>query len=176
MLLLLTTPAIAEPPQPAGVPPATPWMPSQAEVAALGTVLCTWRRSYGSELRCLQRSCIGRSCVNVSPAGVSEWIAFLTPEGHCCMRLHPLPEATRRPAWNRLLERLPGECQLPSPGDGCLRMLQRMGDWLRGEDWKSSALAFLDGRNPAATFAALGGGDAAAAQRILASLAAPPLQ
>lgn len=176
MLLLLTTPAAPDLPPPASAAAAIPWMPSHAEVAALGTVLCTWRRSYGSELRCLQRSCIGRSCVNVSAAGVSEWIAFLTPEGHCCMRLHPLPEATLRPAWNRLLERLPSECQLPSLGDGCTRMLQRMGDWLRGEDWKSSALAFLDGRRPAATFTALRGNDAAAAQRILASLAAPPLQ
>ena len=176
MLLLLTTPDSPDLPPASDAALATAWLPSHVELAALGTVLCTWRRSAGSELRCLQRSRLGKACVNVSCAGLSEWIAFHATDGQCCMRLHPLPDATRRPAWNRLLERLPSECQLPALGDGCTRMLQRMGDWLRGEDWKASALAFHASCTPAATLARLSGNDALAAQRLLASLAVPPLQ
>lgn len=170
-MLLLTTPYAADLPPPT-VPAPTPWCPSQAELAALGPVLCTWRQSFGSELHCLARMRVAKACIQLSPLGLSEWIACLTAEGQCCMRIHPLPEATQRDAWRRLMERLPAECQVPSLGDGCARLLVRMGDWLRGDDWKGSALAFRDGQRPAATLATLGPRDADAAHAILLAQAA----
>ena len=163
-------------PSPSSAQPGTvdfdsPWKPSLGELGSLGPVLCVWRGSMNSEFRCLQAGVLAKGFMAVSPDGVHEWIGFVTPAGQCCMRIHPLPIATDRRAWNRLLARLPAECSLPSLSGGCTRMLERMADWLRGEQWKACALSFMvpgASRRPAATLVTLGPVDAGAARNILA--------
>jgi hypothetical protein len=176
MFLLLPTSAHDDSQHLPDVAPPSVWLPTSKELAALGPVVCTWRRSFGSELNCLLHTRLAIACVSVSPLGVSEWIACITAEGHCCMRFHPLPDATQQRAWVQLLERLPAECTLPFLGDGCTRLLSRISDWLRGEDWRGSALMFHPhGQVPAATMAVLNPRDTHAMRAVLATHGASSL-
>ncbi len=154
------------------------WRPEPEELAALGTVLCIWRRSSISELECIKQAVVAKACLGVNSMGVHEWISLFCRNGACSMMLFRLPSATRFDPWNRLMSRLPAECCL-SPGPGaCARLSHRVGDWLRGDGWSSSTLSFIPGSamgrvTIGATLRSLQGEDLISARQIASSYASP---
>lgn len=150
----------------------SPWTSDVDELANLGVVLCVWRQSHGSELECLRSAAVTKACMGVTSMGLQEWLALITRNNQCCMRVYPLPRGTDSQAWSHLLQRLPAECSLATFPGACSRLAARFGDWVRGEQWKFTPLSFLPRSDrhaqPAATVHALQGEDEVVARRICA--------
>lgn len=90
---------------------------------------------------------VAKACIGVTSENVHEWISLMDARSQCSMRICLLPGQTHAPAWNRLLGRLPSECAMSCLAGGCHGFLRRVSDFVQGESWRASALAFMAARH-----------------------------
>ncbi len=115
-------------------------LPSAAELASLGTVLCIYRSRYGGELGGWAQAVSAESWGGIDSDGWHECLQFRDRNGHCCWRLYLLPDSDFF-AWEQLTARLPRAEAMPSPGDGiATRLWRRMASRVGGERWLASVL------------------------------------
>jgi hypothetical protein len=115
-------------------------LPSAAELASLGTVLCVYRSRYGGELGGWAQAVSAESWGGIDSDGWHECLQFRDRNGHCCWRLYLLPDSDFF-AWEQLTARLPSAEAMPSPGDGiATRLWRRMASRVGGERWLASVL------------------------------------
>ena len=115
-------------------------LPSAAELASLGTVLCVYRSRYGGELGGWAQAVSAESWGGIDSDGWHECLQFRDRNGHCCWRLYLLPDSDFL-AWEQLTARLPRAEAMPSPGDGiATRLWRRVASRVGGERWLASVL------------------------------------
>jgi len=115
-------------------------LPSAAELASLGTVLCVYRSRYGGELGGWAQAVSAESWCGIDSDGWHECLQFRDRNGHCCWRLYLLPDSDFF-AWEQLTARLPRAEAMPSPGDGiATRLWRRVALRVGGERWLASVL------------------------------------
>ncbi len=115
-------------------------LPSAAELASLGTVLCVYRSRYGGELAGWAQAVSAESWCGIDSDGWHECLQFRDRGSQCCWRLYLLPDSDFF-AWEQLSARLPRAEAQPSPGDGiATRLWRRMASRVGGERWLASVL------------------------------------
>lgn len=115
-------------------------LPSAAELASLGTVLCVYRSRYGGELGGWAQAVSAESWGGIDSDGWHECLQFRDRNGHCCWRLYLLPDSDFF-AWEQLTAQLPRAEAMPSPGDGiATRLWRRVASRVGGERWLASVL------------------------------------
>lgn len=115
-------------------------LPSAAELASLGTVLCVYRSRYGGELGGWAQAVCAESWGGIDSDGWHECLQFRDRNDHCCWRLYLLPDSDFF-AWEQLTARLPRAEAMPSPGDGiATRLWRRVASRVGGERWLASVL------------------------------------
>lgn len=120
-------------------PRAAAPLPHPSQLAALGTVLCLYRPSFGSELAGWTRSATLAAQLQMDSDGLRESLWFFDRDGQCCWRLHLLPDSDFL-AWDRLASALPG---LPAQDAGAgigERLWRRLANRVRGDAWRMSVL------------------------------------
>lgn len=114
-------------------------LPRPSQLATLGTVLCLYRPSFGSELAGWARSATLAVQLQVDSDGLRESLWFFDREGQCCWRLHLLPDSDFL-AWDRLASALPGLPAQDSTGGIGERLWRRLANRVRGDTWRMSVL------------------------------------
>lgn len=115
-------------------------LPSAAELASLGTVLCVYRSRYGGELGGWAQAASAESWCGIDSDGWHECLQFRDRDGQCCWRLYLLPDSDFL-AWEQLTARLPRGDAQPAPGDGiATRLWRRVALRVSGERWLASVL------------------------------------
>jgi hypothetical protein len=90
-------------------------LPTHAELAALGPVLCVFCERYGGELAGWSRAAQARAHGGIDNDGWYEYIAFADADACDCWRLYLLPDSDLF-AWECMRERLPqGDAASPHP-------------------------------------------------------------
>jgi hypothetical protein len=116
-------------------------LPTPAQLARLGTVLCLYPSGAGGELGGWLRAQRAEVGVSLNSDGPEECLAFQDSAGHCCWKLCLLPDSDFL-AWERLVSRLPTQARAevdPAAGIG-ERLLQRLAGRLRSGGWQGSVL------------------------------------
>jgi hypothetical protein len=154
-------------------------LPSPAQLAALGTLLCLYHRQAGGELAGWSQAVHAVSHSGIDSEGLRESLWFHDRAGECCWRLYLLPDSDFL-AWERLLAVLPGAGdRLAHDGIGD-RLWRRLAARVRGIHWQASLLrlhalppgpGFAYARQPvlAASLASVSTLGAVAARRIARS-------
>jgi hypothetical protein len=115
-------------------------LPSAAELAALGTVLCVYSRRYGGELGGWRRATGAEVRCGIDSDGWHECLHFRDREGDCCWRLYLLPDSDFL-AWERLQARLPVFEAKPATGEAISgRLWRRLSARVGGAPWQSSVI------------------------------------
>ncbi|MFZ5638447.1 MAG: Hemin transport protein [Pseudomonadota bacterium] len=115
-------------------------LPSAAELAALGTVLCVYARRYGGELGGWSRATGAELRCGIDSDGWHECLHFRDREGDCCWRLYLLPDSDFL-AWERLQARLPVVEAKPATGDAISgRLWRRLSARVGVAPWQSSVI------------------------------------
>ncbi|MFT4246854.1 MAG: hypothetical protein QM581_02295 [Pseudomonas sp.] len=115
-------------------------MPEPSRLAALGTVLCLYRPSVGSELAGWTRAVTLAVQSQMDSDGLRESLWFFDREGQCCWRLHLLPDSDFL-AWDGLASSLPGlPVQDATSGGIGERLWRRLANRVRGDAWRMSVL------------------------------------
>jgi hypothetical protein len=131
-------PRLSLPPAAAPAPGAAP-MPTPAELAALGTVLCLSRADGGGETGGWLRACRVEVAVALDSDGMRESLRFHDAAGACCWQLFLLPDSDFL-AWERLARRLPRHADAGGGAGLAERMLARLAGRAREGDWLASVL------------------------------------
>jgi len=125
--------------QPAASGPAR-LLPRPHELAALGPLLCVYRAHDGGELGGWAQAVQAAACTRVDSDGLRESLLFFDRNGHCCWKLHLLPDSDFL-AWERLASALPAHREPTGASSGIGdRLWQRLAGRLRGMRWLGSAL------------------------------------
>ena len=114
-------------------------LPCPVQLAALGTVLCLYRPSLGSELAGWSRANTLAVQLQMDSDGLRESLWFFDRDGHCCWRLYLLPESDFL-AWDRLALMAPS---LPGQDNGAgigERLWRRLANRICGDAWRLSVL------------------------------------
>ena len=115
-------------------------LPSAAELAALGTVLCVYRSRYGGELGGWARAISAEVRCGIDSDGWHECLQFQDSDGSCCWRLYLLPESDFL-AWEQLHIRLPAAGPLGVPTETIAsRLWHRLSTRIDGTGWQSSVV------------------------------------
>ncbi len=115
-------------------------LPSAAELAALGTVLCVFSRRYGGELGGWVRATSAEVRCGIDSDGWHECLQFRDRNGDGCWRLYLLPDSDFL-AWERLQARLPVFEAQPIAGEAVSsRLWRRLSARVGGESWQSNVI------------------------------------
>lgn len=114
-------------------------LPHPSQLAALGSVLCLYRPSFGSELAGWTRSATLAVQLQMDSDGLRESLWFFDREGQCCWRLHLLPDSDFL-AWDGLASTLPGLPAQDAGGGIGERLWRRLANRVRGDAWRMSVL------------------------------------
>ena len=130
-------------------------LPTTAELAALGTVLCVYTRRYGGELGGWTQAVSAELRCGIDSDGWHECLQFRDSDGICCWRLYLLPDSDFL-AWECLQSRLPATDVRQSTGtDGVAnRLWRRLSARVGGERWQSSVIKLHALRHPRPLLAA----------------------
>lgn len=133
-------------------------LPSSAELAALGTVLCVYARRYGGELGGWTQAVSAELSCGIDSDGWHECLQFRDRTGACCWRLYLLPESDFL-AWDCLQSRLPAADMRQLPATPCTdglanRLWRRLSARVDGEQWQSSVVRLHALRHPRPVLAA----------------------
>lgn len=141
-------------------------LPSPAQLAALGTVLCLYRPE-SSELGGWQHAVSAHACQGVDSEGIRESLCFADARGRCCWRLYLLPDSDFL-AWDRLVSAYPARPETAFEGGVAERLWRRLATKLGNETWRMCALRLQvgEGNRLAASLASLSSMGAATARRI----------
>jgi len=142
-------------------------LPSPAQLARLGTVLCLYRPD-SSELGGWKHAVSAHACQGVDSDGIRESLCFADVRGRCCWRLYLLPDSDFL-AWDRLVGSFPSRPEPTDDGSVAERLWRRLAVHLGGEPWRMCALRLHstdDGLGLAASLASLSSLGAATARRI----------
>ena len=141
-------------------------LPSPAQLAGLGTVLCLYRPE-SSELGGWQHAMSAHACQGMDSEGIRESLCFSDARGRCCWRLYLLPDSDFL-AWDRLVSAYPARPEPAFEGGVAERLWRRLANRLGSEAWRMCALRLQvgEGNRLAASLAPLSTLGAAAARRI----------
>lgn len=133
-------------------------LPSAAELAALGTVLCVYTRRYGGELGGWTQAVSAELCCGIDSDGWHECLQFRDRTGACCWRLYLLPESDFL-AWDCLQSRLPAAdvrqlLATPCTDGVANRLWRRLSARVDAEQWQSSVVRLHALRHPRHVLAA----------------------
>jgi len=115
------------------------FLPHPSQLAALGTVLCLYRPSLGSELDGWARTAAMGVQQCVDSDGLRESLWFFDRGGQCCWRLYLLPDSDFL-AWDRLVSRTPVLPEAGSEAGIGERLWRRLAGRVRGESWRMSVV------------------------------------
>lgn len=142
-------------------------LPTPAQLASLGTVLCLYRAD-SSELGGWQEAVAAHACQGLDSDGVRESVCFIDRRGRCCWRLYLLPDSDFL-AWDRLAARLPAQPPASDEASVGERLWRRLALSLGGQRWRMCALQLHvveGGDGLAASLASLSSLGAAMARRV----------
>lgn len=141
-------------------------LPSPAQLASLGTVLCLYR-PHSSELGGWKQAVSAHACQGMDSEGIRESLCFADARGRCCWRLYLLPDSDFL-AWDRLVSAYPARPEPANDGGVAERLWRRLAARLGGDPWRMCALRLHagDGQGLAASLASLSSLGANAARRI----------
>ena len=129
-------------------------LPSAAELAALGTVLCVYTRRHGGELGGWSQAASAEVRCGIDSDGWHECLQFRDRGGDCCWRLYLLPDSDFL-AWERIQLRLPVADAWQAPAEAVAsRLWRRLSARVAGEAWQSSVVRLHALRHPRPVLAA----------------------
>jgi hypothetical protein len=123
-------------------------LPSAAELAALGTVLCVYTRRHGGELGGWAQAASAEVRCGIDSDGWHECLQFRDGSGNCCWRLYLLPDSDFL-AWERIQQRLPAAETWQAPDEAVAsRLWRRLSTRVGGEAWQTSIVRLHALRHP----------------------------
>ncbi len=116
-------------------------LPTPAQLALLGTVLCLHRPGVVNELDGWSRARRVEAHRAINGDGMQESLWFFDAGDDCCWQLHLLPDSDFL-AWEQLASTVPGVCHAQASDGIGDRLWRALAQRLRGGAWQASALRF----------------------------------
>lgn len=113
-------------------------LPTPAQLAQVGTVLCLFRQQPGGELAGWAQAVRAEAGAEVDSDGTCESLSFFDRADRCCWRLYLLPDSDFL-AWERLAADLPRHADGAAATGIAERLLRRLAGNLGGR-WAGSIL------------------------------------
>ena len=114
-------------------------LPQPAQLAALGAVLCLYRRQPGGAMSGWRQATHVEARVGLESDGLHESLCFFDREGRACWRLCLLPDSDFL-AWDRLVACLPWRAVEKCESGVGQRLWQRLARRFAGESWRACVL------------------------------------